>query len=176
MNGKIKFIELEFNSAMYPLMSKVGDASGFDVKAINIKQIWNNKNKKLERSETEKLNKVFQDKGELYLKPSSRTLIGIGLKFDLPDGIHCLVHSRSSVPLKQGLIIGNSPGVIDTDYRGEVGIILINTSDLPVIIKRGQRIAQLIFEEKSNFHLIRVEEFDTHTSLRGEKGFGSSGV
>ena len=172
----ITVVELEYNVNLKPLLSRGSDlASGFDVKAINIKQIWNSQNRKLEKEETERINNTFSEKEVFFLQPASRILLGTGLKFGLPDNMHCLVHSRSSLPLKQGLIVGNSPGIIDSDYTGEVGIILINTTDLPVIIKRGQRIAQLVFEEKSRFSLIKVEEINKN-SIRGDKGFGSSGI
>ena len=100
--------------------------------------------------------------------------IPTGIAIALPDGYVCLVHPRSGIAAKSGISIVNSPGTIDAGYRGEIQIILINTDSKNTFeIKRGDRIAQLVFQK---FEAAQFEEVDVlPESQRGSGGFGSSG-
>jgi dUTP pyrophosphatase len=111
---------------------------------------------------------------EIALEPLERRLIPTGLSLELPAGYEGQVRPRSGLALKQGLTCLNSPGTIDADYRGEVGVLLINLSKERVILKRGDRIAQLVIAPVVQAVLAEVEVL-TETE-RGEGGFGSTGV
>lgn len=108
------------------------------------------------------------------LAPGQRAMLPTGIAIALPDGYVCFAHPRSGLAAKHGISIVNAPGTIDAGYRGEVQIILINTDTQNTFeIKRGDRIAQLVFQkvEHANFH--EVEELPD--SERGRDGFGSTG-
>ena len=108
------------------------------------------------------------------LKPLSRALIPTGLHIALPEGYEAQIRPRSGLAIKKGITCLNTPGTIDADYRGEVGVILINLSAEPFIVNPGERIAQMIINkfEQAEFEL--VEELDE--TERGEGGFGNTGV
>ena len=110
----------------------------------------------------------------MMLAPGERCLIKTGLFLEIPFGYECQVRSRSGLALKRGLAVLNSPGTIDSDYRGEVGVILINHSREYQEIDRGDRIAQLVFARVA---IVKFEHTnDLTTTERGEGGFGSTGV
>jgi dUTP pyrophosphatase len=108
------------------------------------------------------------------LKEGERVLVPSGFKIELIEGWEALVRPRSGLALKKGLTIVNSPGTIDSDYRGEVGVILQNTSMNNVMVKKGERIAQMAIRKFDAVELV-VDE-DLNETERGEKGYGSSGV
>ncbi len=108
------------------------------------------------------------------LAPMGRKLIGTGLAFDIPPGYEGQVRPRSGLALKNGLSIVNTPGTIDADYRGEVGVLLINLGDSPVEISPGERIAQMIVAPVVLTELVVVETL-SETS-RNAGGFGSTGA
>ena len=110
---------------------------------------------------------------DVRLEPMERRLIPTGLALELPEGFEGQVRPRSGLALKQGLTCLNSPGTIDADYRGEVGVILINLSKEPAILKRGDRIAQLVVAPVSRVELVEVTAL--RESGRGGGGFGSTG-
>lgn len=110
----------------------------------------------------------------IELKPMERKLIKTGLFMEIPAGYECQVRPRSGLALKHGITVLNTPGTIDADYRGEIGIILINLSDEVFVINDGERIAQLIFAKVEQASFTEVTQL-TETS-RGEGGFGSTGV
>jgi dUTP pyrophosphatase len=107
------------------------------------------------------------------LQPLERTLVKTGLFFEIPKGFEGQVRPRSGLALKKGITVLNSPGTIDADYRGEVGVILVNISQSPFVIEDGDRIAQLVFAEVTQAEWVETEEL-TQTE-RGEGGFGSTG-
>jgi dUTP pyrophosphatase len=110
----------------------------------------------------------------ITLQPMERTLVKTGLFLEIPVGFECQVRPRSGLALKNGITVLNAPGTIDADYRGEVGVILINLSNAPFVIENGERIAQLVFAryEQAEWH-----EVNTLTDTeRGSGGFGSTGV
>jgi dUTP pyrophosphatase len=110
----------------------------------------------------------------VVLKPLERALIKTGIFLEIPVGFEAQVRPRSGLAYKNGITVLNSPGTIDADYRGEVGVILINLSNENFVINNGERIAQLVFAKVEQAEWLEVEILsDTH---RGEGGFGSTGV
>lgn len=107
------------------------------------------------------------------LTPGERGLIKTGLFIELPAGYEAQVRPRSGMALKQGVTVLNSPGTIDADYRGEIGVILINHSSETVVIEHGDRIAQLVIARYSSAQWIDSESLEE--SERGSGGFGSTG-
>ena len=110
----------------------------------------------------------------IELKPLERAIVKTGLFIELPIGFEAQVRPRSGLAAKNGITVLNSPGTIDADYRGEIGVILVNLSADDFIIKNGERIAQLIIAKHERADWISVQEL-SETS-RGESGFGSTGV
>jgi len=111
---------------------------------------------------------------EVVLRPGERTLIPTGFALALPDGFEAQVRPRSGLALKHGVTVLNTPGTVDADYRGEVGVILINHGDTPFHIERGDRIAQMIIAPFVQAAFAEVTELSE--TVRGGGGFGSSGV
>jgi dUTP pyrophosphatase len=108
------------------------------------------------------------------LKPGEIKLIPTGLAVSVPKGYEMQIRPRSGLALKNGIGMVNSPGTIDSDYRGEIGIILINWGSKPFTIKRGDRIAQMILSKVYGAELTQVEELEN--TSRGRGGFGHTGV
>ena len=109
----------------------------------------------------------------VVLAPGERRLIPTGLKIALEPGYEAQVRPRSGLALKHGLTCLNSPGTIDSDYRGEVGVILINHGQEPFVIQRGERIAQMVIAPYAQAVMAEVEALDE--TARGAGGFGSTG-
>ena len=109
----------------------------------------------------------------IVLKPLQRTLVKTGLFISLQPGYEAQVRPRSGLALKKGISVLNSPGTIDADYRGEIGVILINLSDSDFKIDSGDRIAQMVIAKHETVSWKAVDKLDD--SLRGDKGFGSTG-
>lgn len=110
----------------------------------------------------------------ITLKPLERVLIKTGLFMEIPDGYECQVRPRSGLAYKNGITVLNSPGTIDADYRGEVGVILINLSNDNFVINDGERVAQLVFAKFEQ--AAWVESIDLSVTERGAGGFGSTGL
>lgn len=110
----------------------------------------------------------------ITLKSLERTIVKTGLFIELPMGYEAQVRPRSGLAAKKGITVLNSPGTVDADYRGEIGVILVNLSHEDFIIENGERIAQLIIAKHERAEWVEVEEL-SETS-RGEGGFGSTGV
>jgi len=110
----------------------------------------------------------------MSIKPGSRALVPSGFKMALPQGYEAQIRPRSGLALKKGITLPNSPGTIDTDYRGEVGVILMNLGEEPFVIERGDRIAQMVIAPITVGVWVEADEL-TET-VRGEGGFGSTGV
>ncbi len=111
--------------------------------------------------------------GTVTLKPMERKVIGTGLFIELPVGYEAQVRPRSGLAAKHGITVLNSPGTIDADYRGEIGVILINLSDSDFTVNDGDRIAQMIIARHEKAEMIEVEALDE--TKRGSGGFGHSG-
>ena len=110
----------------------------------------------------------------IVLKPFQRLVVKTGLFISLQQGYEAQIRPRSGLALKKGITVLNSPGTIDADYRGEIGVILINLSDSDFEINTGDRIAQMIIAKHETIKWEAVNKLDD--SVRGDKGFGSTGI
>ena len=110
----------------------------------------------------------------ILLKPLERAIVKTGLFIELPIGYEAQVRPRSGLAAKKGITVLNSPGTVDADFRGEIGVIIVNLSNEEFIVENGERIAQLIIAKHERAEWIEVQEL-SETS-RGEGGFGSTGV
>lgn len=108
------------------------------------------------------------------LQPLERALIKTGIFLEIPIGYEAQVRPRSGLAFKNGLTVLNAPGTIDADYRGEIGVILVNLSQKPYVIEDGERIAQIVFARFEQAELVEVNELSE--TNRGAGGFGSTGV
>jgi dUTP pyrophosphatase len=108
------------------------------------------------------------------LKPLERTIVGTGLFIELPIGIEAQVRPRSGLAAKKGITVLNAPGTVDADYRGEIGVILVNLSNEEFTINNGERIAQLVIAKHERAEWDEVETLSE--TERGEGGFGSTGT
>lgn len=111
--------------------------------------------------------------GELVIKPHAHALVKTGIAIALPQGLEAQVRPRSGLALKHGVTVLNAPGTIDSDYRGEIGVILINHGAEDFIVTRGMRIAQMIIAPYTRADWNQVESLDE--TARGAGGFGSTG-
>ena len=110
----------------------------------------------------------------IELKPLERKLIPTGLYLELPENHEAQIRPRSGLALKKGISVLNSPGTVDADYRGEVGVILVNLSNENFTVEDGERIAQMVIKPVSQYEWESVEVLET--SERGAGGFGSTGT
>jgi dUTP pyrophosphatase len=110
----------------------------------------------------------------IQLGPLERAIIPTGIFIELPSGYEAQIRPRSGLAAKKGVSLVNSPGTIDADYRGEIGVILVNLSNDPFTVERGERIAQMVIAKHEQARWIEVDQLGE--SERGEKGFGSTGV
>lgn len=142
-------VELVHPSAKLPTRATTG-ASGFDVVSV-------------------------EDSTEL--KPGEFKLFKTGLKMSIPEDYEIQVRPRSGLALKHGITVLNSPGTIDSDYRGEIGVILINHSNVSYFVQHGERIAQLVvaWNEAPDVVFQHVDSIASHETERGAGGFGSTG-
>ena len=149
-------------------------AAAFDVTAHDILAIYKG-DAKIEGDKFDKAREGFLERGFIKLRPFERILFHTGLTVaDLPNNIKLTVKDRSGVCLKRGLKVLNSPGTIDADYRGIVGIIIYNSTPFLSKLEKGERIAQIEPEQ-----VIRLEMLSTEVSTeteRGTQGFGSTGT
>lgn len=119
------------------------------------------------------LRAAIADGEELVLKPLGRALVPTGLKIAVPHGYELQVRPRSGLALKFGITCLNSPGTVDSDYRGEVGVILVNLGAEDFVIRRGDRIAQAVVARHARIVWEQTESLES--TMRGEGGFGSTG-
>lgn len=111
---------------------------------------------------------------ELVIAPGAIKLVPTGISIAVPEGYEAQIRPRSGLAIKHGISLVNTPGTIDSDYRGEISIIMINFGEKPFMIKRGDRIAQMVINKIEIPDIIEVKELD-HTN-RGSGGFGSTGL
>lgn len=111
---------------------------------------------------------------QIVLHPLERRLIPTGLYMALPAGYEAQVRPRSGLALKHGITVLNSPGTIDADYRGEIGVLLVNLSQEDFVVNAGERIAQMVIAKHENAEFIEVETLDE--TERGAGGYGHTGV
>ncbi|MCR5131596.1 MAG: dUTP diphosphatase [Prevotella sp.] len=110
----------------------------------------------------------------IVLKPMERCLVPTGLFIALPEGYEAQVRPRSGLALKKGITVLNAPGTVDADYRGEVGVLLINLSQEDFVVNDGERVAQMVIAQHETADFIEVEELDE--TERGAGGYGHTGV
>ena len=113
-------------------------------------------------------------KEPITLKPLERTIVTTGLFIELPVGFEAQVRPRSGLAAKKGITVLNAPGTIDADYRGEIGVILVNLSNTDFIIEHGERVAQLVIAKHEQAEWNEVTELSD--TVRGAGGFGSTGI
>ncbi len=109
----------------------------------------------------------------ITLKPLERRLVPTGLYMELPEGFEAQIRPRSGLALKKGISVVNTPGTIDADYRGEIGIILINFSDVDFVVNDGERICQMVINKVEQIAWSQVDSLEN--SQRGAGGFGHTG-
>jgi dUTP pyrophosphatase len=112
-------------------------------------------------------------RAEVTLAPGARARISCGFRIALPEGYEAQVRPRSGLALRHGVTVANAPGTIDSDYRGAVAVILVNLGDEPFVVRRGERIAQLVVAPVTRVELTVVDELPA--SARGAGGFGHTG-
>lgn len=110
----------------------------------------------------------------VVLRPLQRALIPTGLRIQLPEGYECQIRPRSGLALRQGISLVNTPGTVDADYRGEIGVILINLSAEEFTVNNGDRIAQMVVAPYTRVEWEPAERIDT--TERGDGGFGHTGI
>ena len=115
----------------------------------------------------------FPDRAGVTMAPGERALIPIGLAMAIPEGYEVQVRPRSGLALKHGVTVANAPGTVDNDYRGPVGVILVNLGDAPFEIAHGDRIAQMVVAPVTQAAFELVDDLDA--TARGTGGFGSTG-
>lgn len=118
--------------------------------------------------------RAYLPDGSIVLNPGERTLISTGLYMQLPAGYECQIRPRSGLALRHGITILNTPGTVDADYRGEIGIIVLNTGKEPFTINDGERICQMVIKEYVKAKWEEVKQIDE--TKRGEGAFGHTGV
>lgn len=110
----------------------------------------------------------------LVLRPLERRLIPTGIRIELPEGYECQVRPRSGLAVKYGVTVLNTPGTVDSDYRGELKVLMINLGSEPFTVAPGERLAQMVVARHEHVEWEQVEVLDE--SERGEGGFGSTGI
>lgn len=110
----------------------------------------------------------------IELAPMQRILVPTGLFIELSPGYEAQIRPRSGLAFKHGITVLNSPGTIDSDYRGEIKVLLVNLSSLPFVINDGERICQMVIAQHSKANIINAEELNS--TQRGEGGFGHTGL
>ncbi len=110
----------------------------------------------------------------LVLKPGQRALVPVGFAIEVPSGYEAQIRPRSGLAVRTGLVVLNSPGTVDPDYRGEVKVPVANFGDEPVVIRDGDRIAQMVLAPVASARLVPTEKLSP--TKRGEGGFGSTGI
>ena len=112
--------------------------------------------------------------GDLVIEPGERAAVPTGLTMEIPGGFEGQVRPRSGLAIRHGLTVVNAPGTIDSDYRGELKVLMVNLGSEPATIVRGERIAQLVIAPVTR--AVFVESAELNPSTRGDGGFGSTGV
>ncbi len=120
------------------------------------------------------LRAAVKEGAPLVLKPGARALVPTGLVFEVPEGYEAQIRPRSGLAIKNGITCLNTPGTVDSDYRGEVKVILANLGQEDFVVERAMRIAQVVIAPVTQVTLVEVTQ--TSQTLRGAGGFGSTGV
>lgn len=164
---KIVYFRKLYDDVELPQYATEGSA-GFDIKIHHFKSLHGG------GVDEQVVHSYPPNQGQVLLRPFERVLVGCGFAVALPEGYELQVRSRSGLALKQGLVVLNAPGTIDSDYRGEIGAIIYNSGKFPVLMIVGERIAQCVLKEHSIAIFQEVEQLDE--TDRGEGGYGSTGT
>jgi dUTP pyrophosphatase len=148
----------------------------FDIKRMRVEIINRSKHAlpKYETSHSAGVDLRANIDAPIVLKPLERTLVKTGLFIALPEGYEAQIRPRSGLAFKNGLTVLNSPGTIDADYRGELGVILVNLSNQEFIVQDGERIAQMVVAKCEQAEFVETEVLNE--TVRGAGGFGSTGT
>ena len=148
-------------------------ASGLDVTAFKILKVFRG-DREIEPENLKKVQEGFEKRGYIKLRSLERILFGTGIRAVLPENLELQVRSRSGITLKRGLCVLNSPGTIDADYQGEIGVIMYNSTPFLNKIEKGERIAQIVPSEvvRPKFNVIYKGEEYIALTERGGNGFG----
>lgn len=163
---KVKIKRLSDTLTGPPLYATAG-SSGVDLSIDTFRKV---------HTSTGKTNEVVEltpETKSILLLPHSRVLVGCGFAIELPEGYELQIRSRSGNALNKGLIVLNSPGTVDADYRGEIGAIICNTSNYAVNLEVGDKIAQAVLAKTEKIEWEKAEELST--TDRGEGGYGHTG-
>jgi dUTP pyrophosphatase len=150
-------------------------ASGMDVTAFKILKVFRG-DREIDPENLLKVQQGFNERGYIKLRSLERILFGTGLKASIPSDSEIQVRSRSGVALKRGLSVLNSPGTVDADYTGEIGVIIYNSTPFLNQIDRGERIAQLVVSKVERPQIEQIYEDLKTVHNRGGDGFGSTGT
>ena len=149
-------------------------ASGKDVIAHSIIKVFKG-DQEVVGDKLEKVKQSFADRGYIKLRPFERILFGTGITVaDMDSEEEIQVRSRSGVALKRGLIVANSPGTVDADYRGQIGVIILNSTPFLNKVEKGERIAQIVHATVIRPYVEQVT--DVTETARGEGGYGSTNI
>lgn len=170
MNQKL-LIEKLYDDVILPIRI-TSESAGMDLSVHRIKKIYSKSESVLGIIE---VCSEFTDTKNCIIKPGERVLIGTGLKATVKIGYEIQIRPRSGLALKQGLTVLNTPGTIDSDYRGEIGVIIINNSSVDRFINFGDRIAQMVVQKVELLDIEVVDKLPDNLE-RGEGGFGHTGV
>lgn len=146
---------------------------GMDVRAHRILKAFKG-DQEISEEKLEKIKDNFEKNGRIMIRSFERVLIGTGLYPQLPENTELQVRSRSGMSLKKGLVVMNQPGTVDSDYTGEIGVILYNSTPFLIGIEKGERIAQLVANTVDKPIIKEVLEIEE--TKRGSGGFGSTGT
>lgn len=173
MNSNIQFL-VEKGAEMPEYKTTL--ASGMDVTAFKILKVFRG-DREIDPENLLKVQKGFEERGYIKLRSLERILFGTGLKAQIPSELELQVRSRSGISLKRGLSVLNSPGTVDADYTGEIGVILYNSTPFLNQVNKGERIAQLVANEVKRPSLEKIPEeiFNAIQTERNGNGFGSTG-
>jgi len=167
-----KLLIERLENGILPEKPGVPTDSGYDLYACDVKRIYAHTGSNGERLlEGEWMEQKFSEPGVFELQCNERALIGTGIKATIGPGYELQIRSRSSLALKRGLITANNPGTVDEQYRGEICVIILNTSRKSQTIELGERIAQLV---PALVLLPEIEERVLPATKRGDGGFGST--
>lgn len=121
------------------------------------------------------LHAAVPEDAPIHLAPGARAAVPTGLRLRIPEGFEGQVRARSGRALREGLAMVNAPGTIDSDFRGELQVIVVNLGDAPIVIARGERVAQLVVAPVARVEVREVAADALDDTARGEGGFGSTG-
>lgn len=151
-------------------------AVGLDLHATKILKVFKG-SAEVTGDKLEKIKESFEKRGSIKLRPHERVLFGTGVYPELPPNIELQVRNRSGLALKKGLIVANSPGTVDPDYTGEIGVIILNSTPFLSDVKKYERIAQIIPKKIDlvDIFYFPIKHKPQSVTERGDKGFGSTG-